>query len=162
MNREELNQVYKGLDTKARNIIALCISLHKGMSCTCGYYNGHYHRNAEGTYEMDYFPIPVITVEGLCDIELDLDRITVSTKLKRDAALGYNYEKLNDYKFEAFGVEEYLDDFYLEGYSYNDLVKNIEACAEQEIGFAFEVPFAVNGAEILEFVQFLKREGFYY
>lgn len=169
MTRDDLNQVYKILDAKAQEFHASFLScssnnepIRTGMPCTCGYYNGHYHKDSEGQYVMDYFPIPVITVEGLCDIELDLDRISVSAKLKRDAALSYDYTKLDAYKFEAFGVEAYLEDYYVEGNSYEELRKNVAECNEAEIGFAFSFPFEISAGEMCEFVELLKREGFYY
>ena len=30
---------------------------------------------------MDYYPIPVISIKGYCDIEIEIDEITISTKL---------------------------------------------------------------------------------
>lgn len=162
MNRDELNRVYKILDTKAHEFAALFMSGHREVPCTYGYYNGHYHKNSAGDYVMDYFPIPVIEVKGVCDIELDLDRISISVKLKREAALKYDYEKLSPYKFESFGVEEYLEDFYVEGNTYADLIKNIEVSGECEIGFAFEFPMEAEAKGLLGFVEFLQREGFYY
>lgn len=162
MCREELNEVYKKLESKMHDIAAPFISLHNGFDFICGYYNGHYHKDSEGKYVMDYFPIPVITVDGLCDIEIDLDKVSISTKLKREAALGYEYEKLSEYAFEVYGVEEYLDDFYVEGNTYPELVKNIENSEEKEIGFSFMFSGDVGAEEIYKVVKFLRKEEFFY
>lgn len=62
---------------------------------------------------MDYFPIPVITNKGTCDIEINLDQISITTKLTRNGALSYDFEKVKAYSFEAYGVKNYLDDFLL-------------------------------------------------
>ena len=162
MNREELNEVYKKLDLRMHKIAAPFTSLHKEYDFSCGYYNGHYHKATDGKYVMDYFPIPVITIKGLCDIEIDLDKVSISTKLKREVALSYEYEKLSGYKFEAYGVDEYLDDFYVEGNTYAELVKNVESSEEKEIGFSFMFSGEVDAEEIYKAVRFLRKEGFFY
>lgn len=79
MRRDELNDIYRKLENRMHRIVALFTSLHKGFDCSGGYYSGHYHKNAEGKYVMDFFPIPVVTVKGVCDIEIDLDKVSVST-----------------------------------------------------------------------------------
>jgi len=160
--REDLNEIYKKLESKMHDITALLTSLHNGFDFTCGYFNGHYHKDANGKYVMDYFPIPVITVNGLCDIEIDLEKISISTKLEREEALKYEYEKLSEYVFEAYGVEGYLDDFYVEGNTYAELVKNIENSKEKEIGFSFMFSGDVGVEEVYKAVKFLRKEGFFY
>ena len=162
MCREDLNEIYKKLESKMHDITALLTSLHNGFDFTCGYFNGHYHKDANGKYVMDYFPIPVITVNGLCDIEIDLEKISISTKLEREEALKYEYEKLSEYVFEAYGAEGYLDDFYVEGNTYAELVKNIENSKEKEIGFSFMFSGDVGVEEVYKAVKFLRKEGFFY
>jgi len=162
MRRDELNDIYRKLENRMHRIVALFTSLHKGFDCSCGYYSGHYHKNAEGKYVMNFFPIPVVTVKGLCDIEIDLDKVSVSTKLRREVALNYSYEKLSDYEFEAYGVDEYLDDFYVKGNSYSELVDNIARSKEIEIGFSFLFSEDVGAEEIYKCVKFLRTEGFFY
>ena len=162
MNRDELNELYRELENRMHKIIAPFASLHKGYDFSCGYYSGHYHKNVEGKYMMDFFPIPVVTVKGLCDIEIDLDKVSVSTKLRREEALNYSYEKLSGYEFEAYGVDEYLDDFYVKGNSYSELVENIASSKEKEIGFSFLFSEDVGAEEIYKCVKFLRKEGFFY
>jgi len=162
MNRDELNELYRELENRMHKIIAPFASLHKGYDFSCGYYSGHYHKNVEGKYMMDFFPIPVVTVKGLCDIEIDLDKVSVSTKLRREVALNYSYEKLLGYEFEAYGVDEYLDDFYVKGNSYSELVENIASSKEKEIGFSFLFFEDVGAEEIYKCVKFLRKEGFFY
>ncbi len=162
MNRDELNEIYKKLENRMHRIIAPFTSLHKGFDFSCGYYSGHYQKDVDGKYVMDFFPIPVVTLKGLCDIEIDLDKVSVSTKLRRDMALNYAYEKLSGYEFEAYGVDEYLDDFYIKGNTYSELVKNIANSREKEIGFSFVFSGDVGADEIYKVVRFLRKEGFYY
>ena len=162
MDRDKLNEIYKKLENRMYRIVAPFTSLHKGFDFSCGYYSGHYHKNAEGKYVMDFFPIPVVTVKGLCDIEIDLAKVSVSTKLRREVALNYSYEKLLGYEFEAYGVDEYLDDFYVKGNSYSELVENIASSKEKEIGFSFLFSEDVGAEEIYKCVKFLRKEGFFY
>ena len=162
MNRDELNAIYRELENRMHKIVAPFTSLHKGFDFSCGYYSGHYHKNAEGKYVMDFFPIPVVTVKGLCDIEIDLDKVSVSTKLKREVAVNYSYEKLSDYKFEAYGVDGYLDDFYVKGNAYAEFVENIASSKEEEIGFSFLFSREADAEVIYKCVKFLRKEGFFY
>ena len=162
MNRDEMNEIYRGLENRMHRIVAPFASLHKGFDFSCGYYSGHYHKNVEGKYVMDFFPIPVVTVKGLCDIEIDLDKVSVSTKLRREVALKYSYEKMSGYEFEVYGVDEYLNDFYVKGNSYSELVENIASSKEIEIGFSFLFSEDVGAEEIYKCVKFLRKEGFFY
>lgn len=162
MKRDELNDIYRKLENRMQQIVAPLPSLHKGFDFSCGYYSGHYHQNSEGTYVMDFFPIPVVTVKGLCDIEIDLDKVSVSTKLRREVALNYSYEKLSAYEFEAYGVDAYLDDFYVRGNSYSELVENIASSKEKDIGFSFLFAGDVDTEVIYKLVKFLRKEGFFY
>lgn len=160
VSREALNEAYLELEAKYNEMIRAL--KHRAFSLELGWYNGHFQKNSDGIWVRDAYPIPVITVKGLCDIEIQFDRLSVSTKRKRDAAIAYSYDKLMDHAFEAYGVEDYLSDYYHAGQTVEELRDNIKASGEAEIGFSFAFPFAVTGQEIVEFVELLRREGFYY
>lgn len=156
----EINTAYSRLESKQTALIhALSLRIFKLES---GWYNGHYHMDETGNWFRESCPIPVIDVKGLCNIEIPFDKITISTKLKRSAALAYPFEKFAGLEFEAYGVEDYLTDFYHSGQTTQELQENIRACDEKEIGFSFVFPFDVDGEQIFEFVKLLRREGFYY
>lgn len=155
MERSELNEIYIKLDHKARGISKL-------LRCNYGYYNGHYHRNESGDYQMDYFPIPVIEKKGICDIEIELDQVSITTKLTRDDALSYDFEKLKAYHFEAYGVENYLDDFYTEGDTIDTMLKKIVESKEENIFFSFYFPYEADADSICDFVKYISAEGFFY
>lgn len=162
MNRDELNEVYQKLDTKMHEISAPFLSLHKGHPFTCGYYNRHYSKDSNGEYTMDYFPIPVISLDKLCDIEIGLENISLTTKLTRDLALKFDYNKLDAYYFEVYGVKEYLEDFYVKGNTFQELIANISNSTEKEIGISFQFAWDVTSEQIERLVRLLKKEGFYY
>lgn len=163
MNKEllkEINSAYYHLEMKQAEITHSLF--HRIFELESGWYNGHYDKNDAGEWHRESYPILVISVNGFCDIEIQFDKITLSTKLKRDAALTYSFEKFSEYEFEAYGVEDYLADFYHEGQTIQEMKDNICACDEAEIGFSFVFPFGVEGKQIYEFVKLLRREGFYY
>lgn len=162
MKKDELNSLYQMLDIKARKLYKLFSNSDSLSECSYGYYNGHYYKNSIGEYEMWYFPIPVISLKNLCDIEIEFDFISVSAKLKRETALSYDYGKLEKYKFEVYGTESYLDDFYTEGQSFEELVSNIMKSSEKEIGFSFKFSDNADIDGLYQLVVFLRSEGFYY
>lgn len=155
MDRRQLNDLYRELDGKARQIGKL---LHASF----GWYNGHYHKGPSGAYEMDAFPIPVITIPGVCDIEVDLDRISVTAKLTRTDALRFDFCKLAAYDFEAYGVENYLDDFYGAGDTAGTMLEKIRASGEDAIFFSFCFSCDAAAGEIGKLVGLIQREGFFY
>lgn len=160
ISRDSLNEAYSGLEAKHNEIIRALT--HRIFELESGWYNGHYQKDPDGKWVRDAYPIPVITVKGLCDIEIQFDRISVSTKLKREMALEYPFDKFMDYEFESYGVEDYLSDYYHAGQSVQELKDNISASSEDEIGLSFLLPHDVTGQKIFEFVKMLRREGFHY
>ncbi len=156
----EINIVYYRLESKQAELVRALS--HRIFKLESGWYNGHYHMDETGNWFRESYPIPVIDVKGLCDIEIPFDKITISTKLERNAALTYSFEKFAGYEFEAYGVEDYLADFYHSGQTLQELQENIRACEEKEIGFSFVFPFDVDEKQIFEFVKLLRQEGFYY
>lgn len=156
----EINAAYYRLEMKQAEIVHALF--HRMFELESGWFNGHYHKNDIEEWYRESYPIPVISVKGFCDIEIQFDKISVSTKLKRDAALAYSYEKFSEYKFEAYGVEDYLADFYHEGQTIQEMKESICACDEAEIGFSFVFPFGIEGKQIFKFVKLLSHERFYY
>lgn len=153
-----LNQTYCVLEEKLAELRSGLAD--RGYRLSWGFYNGHYRRDETGEYRRDAYPIPVISVKGCCDIEIQLDHVNVSAKLGREQALGYSFEGLHG--FEAYGVENYTGDFFRDGMTVAEMKQNISESDEAEIGFAFPFPFGVSGGEIAEFEERIQTEGFYY
>lgn len=57
---------------------------------------------------MDEYPIPVTSMKDLCDVEISLDTVTVTTKRKRVDVLGDPLDEYSGMEFEVYGVENYL------------------------------------------------------
>lgn len=163
MDQEILHEIQRFYDRLERKSAQIGHALsHRIFELEVGWYNGHYHKGDHETWMRESYPIPVISVKGLCDIEIQPDHISVSTKLKRSAALSDSFEMFVEYDFEAYGVEDYLTDFYHTGQTIEELKENILACKEREIGFSFVFPFDADNERMFEFVKLLRREGFYY
>lgn len=157
---DELNKLYYRLEMKQTELFQGLF--HRCFELKRGYYNGNYHRDKSGNYVMEYYPIPIIEVQGLCDVEINVENITVSTKLTKQNAVEYNYGKLEKYSFEVYGVECYLQDFYDSGMTTEELRAEITKSEEKEIGFSFKFDFDITGTEMYEFAKMLRREGFFY
>lgn len=71
---------------------------------------------------MDHYPIPVISVKGHCEHVITMQ---------------YMFQKLAGIPFEAYGVENYLEDFYLMGMTIDEMHESIKQSDEDEIGFNF-------------------------
>lgn len=159
ISQDLLNEAYAPLEAKQNEILRALRP--DGFRIRSGWYNGHYHRDESGEWVRSSYPIPEVDVMGLCDIEIHFDRICVTTKLKRDAALAYSFEEMMEYEFEAYGIEDYLSDYYHPGQTVQALKDNILTSTEAEIGFSFTFPSAPC-ERICVLVERLKKEGFYY
>lgn len=84
----ELNTGYYRLEIKQAEIIHALF--HRIFEPESGRYNGHYHKGDNDNWIRESYPIPVIGVKGFCDIEIPFDKISVSTKLKRNTVLSFN------------------------------------------------------------------------
>lgn len=155
----DIQRCYARLEDKSAQISQ---ALRSTFPLESGWYSGHYHRDDDGGWVRESYPIPVLGVKGLCDIEVHFDRISLSTKLRRCAALDHSFAMVAGYDFEVYGVEDYLADFYHPGQTIEELKENILACNEPELGFSFTLSFDADRAEILKLVQLLRQEGFYY
>lgn len=159
--KEQLNEFYKHLDTHAEKIKSILIT--NGFKAEKQYFNGHYYnKDAAGNYVMDYYPIPVVDVAGICNIEIVGSHINVSTKTPIKNAIQLNYNILSDCYFEVYGVIYYLADYYKSGENIIKLYKNLETCNERVIGFGFSFVNSTPTEKILNLVRILKENGFYY
>lgn len=156
----EINSAYSQLETR---MIAVYGSLyHRMFELECGWYNGHYSLGEDGGWVRDSYPIPVVSVKGLCDVEISFTGITLTTKMRRTQAIEYSFAKLAKYDFEAYGVKDYLSSYRSKGESIQEFKKKLSNTKEREIFITFTIPEEMTGDEMYNFAKLLKREGFYY
>lgn len=156
----EMDAAYRALETRLEIVRAAV--RQAGLECTSGWYNGHYARDGRGEFRRQAYPIPVVGVEKLCDIELGFSALSITAKLSRARALAFPYETLPVCSFEAYGVKDYLSDYYHAGQSLETLRKNVASSNEAEIGFAFSLPMAIAPDALAAFLTFLKNSRFFY
>ena len=121
-----------------------------------------YARDGRGEFRRQAYPIPVVSVEGLCDIELGFLSLSITAKLARARALAFPYEALPPCSLGACGEEDHLSDYYHAGQSLETLRKNVASSRETEIGFAFSLPMTIEPDTLAAFLTFLKNSGFSY
>lgn len=153
-----LNDIYKPLHERAT---AMTDRLKKvGLDARLGWYNMHYRGTDDGRYSPDYFPIPVISVAGLCDVEINIDAISVTAKLTRSDAITKDLDRLG-LPYEAYGVEDWLKSFRTADTSPEQMRRAIAESSEKEIFFGFSLIDGEPDA-VVEFVKLLQKQGFYY
>lgn len=157
---QTLNAVYKSLSDRAKQIYGVIIN--EGFEASLGFFDGHFVRTKNNTFEKEHFPIPVIAIQHLCDIEIGLKYTSITTKLSRDDAFDFPFCQVFQTPFEAYGVENFQTDFYHHGMHLENLRKNIENSEESEIFFTFFHDKETHPEQILAFLSLLKKKGFFY
>ena len=160
MDLKELNAFYARLQAKCTELLSGI--KYRAFESEWAWYNGHFYKNEAGKYAEALYPIPVISIKGLCDIEINPDCVSVTAKRSRADTLDYSFDKFAGIYFEAFSVEQYLDDYYASGISMEEFRERIRKSQEKELGFSFRFSFDVDGDRMYAFVKLLRREGFYY
>lgn len=158
--RRELNEMYLELSTRMSRIAGALT--HRIFQIEAGWYSNHEHEMPDGTWQIDYFPVPVISVKGFSEVHIELGEVSVTAKLKRNEALALDMGIFDGIPVEVFGVEHYLDTYYRPGGSVEDMREAIRASDEREICFAFSFPFDKPADEYYDFCKLLRRKGFYY
>lgn len=163
MNNERvlLNELYRPIIEKYNEIISCFIRIHGRFDCSSGFYNGHYHKNEDGIYQEDKYPIPVISVTNLCDIEIDFDNICITGKLTKAQLYSFDLNKLKDNAFEIYGVNNYLND-YGNNIEMEHIKERISMSEETEFFVSFYFSFESTSNDILKFLKFLQKNKFYY
>lgn len=159
--RDALNRLYGPLADLAREIKAELKEWGGGSPITSGFFNGHSHQDENGAYRADSYPIPVISVMGLCDIEIDFDGVTVTTKLTKERLLALDISSVCAYAYEIYGVEDYLAD-YGDQDTAAAMRGQITQSPEKEFFVTFSLPDGLAAGAVSALADTLKKQGFYY
>lgn len=129
--REILNHTYMTLHEEKKQI---CEYLQEnGLSYTVGYFPYHTFKEADAFYREEY-PIPVIQVVQTIDIGIDIDKVFFEFNIAKEAAIDFDFHIFENYQFEVYGSEDYLEDYYF---------GNIDEI-KQNILYSTEIEFAVS------------------
>lgn len=154
-----LNGIYRPLHERATALSKLL--REKGLDARLGWYNMHYRGTGGGEYAPDYFPIPVISIVGLCDVEFNIDTVNVTAKLTRKDSLEKNIDGIG-VSYEAHGVNDYLNDFRNAETTTEQMRRAIAQSDEKEVFFGFLLPQDIKADGIAEFIERLRLLGFFY
>lgn len=72
--KQRMNEIYFTLSTKQAQLFHGLY--HRIFELTSGFYNGHERQTLDGSWQMDYYPSPVISVKGFFDVEISPDGIS--------------------------------------------------------------------------------------
>lgn len=159
--RNSLNDLYYPLCEKAELIKARLVD--DGVSADIRWYNNNSHFTQEGFYETDCFPIPVVEAEGLFDVTLDFDTITIISKLSKQSAVDLDYSIFDGYSFDVYGSDDYLGrSFYSAETGISGIIDNIRSCNDKDIVFCVSLDFDVRPAKLFKLMTVILDNGFYY
>jgi hypothetical protein len=147
---ETLNSIYKPLQERVKSIVNKLKS--NNYNCEWGYFGQHYIKH-NNNWLVEYFPIPVIDVIGICEIGIDLEHIFIEYKILKQTALKYDFNKLIKCNFEVYGVENYLNDFYNAKMDLNDINSRILESEEKEVGISIFLDSEASLEDILNAVK---------
>ena len=161
MNKSELNAFYRELEHRANLVLGQWVTL-RSRPAELRYYSGHYTKNSVGIYEADAFPIPVLSIKGLCDVEFHIDQIQVTSKLKKMDAIDFDYQKISGHTFELYGLDDYESTYGDAHTPLEVLMNNIELSNESIIVFAFTFENNTDPATLKHFIHQLEHLKFFY
>ena len=99
-------------------------------------------------FSQEFFPIPVITVQGLCDIGLEPDHIFIERMLPRTQALELDWSAIRR-PFEVYGADDYCGDLYRPGMTPDQLRARIAQDGAKEVGVQLTLAAGCTDEEVL-------------
>lgn len=168
--KAQLNEFYAALTAKAQSLMKTLMplvdsTLLMSMSYVIKHYIRNMYKHKEPTpdnaarYSEDNYPIPVIRLSDLCEVEIYTDVISVFTRLKCADVKKLDFSHLSGYTFEVYGY----DGGQLMDFSDGEATKdNILNSSTEVADFYFDFPFDCGEDEILTLATLLHDEGFFF
>lgn len=152
-NFDILNSIYKPLCDKSAEIYQALKDAE--YQVTCQFHNNHsVKRNND--FATEYFPIPVISIENLGDIGVDINSVWFEVVLPKEKAIKLDYANIaNRYRVEIYGSDNFLCDLYNEQIDVSKIVSNISNSSEINICILFYLNMDVTCGEIIEISQLI-------
>lgn len=156
---DDINTLYRDAELRLESTLRALRQL--GCPLSHGWYNGHYRKGAGGAWQRESFPIPVIHVEGLCEVELPFESIAVTARLTRASALTYRFDRLADYDYELLSAEDMQTEYYHRGMSDSERQTRLEASHEPQLLITVHLPPDVSDGELVRLIGILLQDGFF-
>ena len=151
-----INNSYRNLNERTVQFTEMLTKL--GHKVEWGYYNSH-SVTVNGETYLEYYPIPVITVNDTCNVGIDFSNVFIEGKLYKDETGNFDIEKFRDYKLTVCGTENYLSDIYSDGMDNDEFAGSVEESGEEEIIIRIELDGEPLIKEILEVIKLLDETG---
>lgn len=130
-----LNNIYEKLHLEKEIIKEVLDS--KNHDYEIGYYPFHSIKNND-VFSLEQYPIPVFSVNKRIDIGIDIHHIFFEFRFKREKAIDLDFFKLQGYTFEVYGIQNYLEDYYINN-NIEGIKVLIEKSSEKEIGISIHI-----------------------
>ena len=172
--RTHLNEVYLALISKSQSLMRefsplISPDLLMSMNYFIRHYIRHMYKHTEESLEYaarhseNHYPIPVISLGGLCDVEVDTDIISVFTRLKRVDMLRFDFSELTGYSFKAYGYGAgSLVNFCDDETTLQNVKEHILGSNAEVIDFYFDFPFDTDEGTVFALVKKLRNAGFFF
>lgn len=144
-----LNEIYGSVYDRAKEIYLEIFST--GQNAMFGWHNMHSTKNG---HEMltQFYPIPVISIEAVGEIGVDIDSVFFELRVSKEKALELDYEQLGaHYEIEVFGQNNYLEDLYHKDMTRDAVIQKIKDTEEVNIKIYARFPADVKAIALLEF-----------
>ena len=151
-----INNSYRNLNERTVQFTEMLTKL--GHKVEWGYYNSH-SVTVDGEPCLEYYPIPVITVNDTCNVGMDFLRVFIEGKLYKDEAANFDTDKLRDYKFAVCVTKNYLSEIYSDGMDADEFAESVEESGEEEIIIKIELDGEPLIKEILDVIKLLDEIG---
>ena len=172
--KASLNEFYTTLTAKAQSLMKTLMPLvDSRLLMSMSYLIKHYIRNMYKRREStpdnaaqsseDNYPIPVIRLSDLCEVEIYTDVISVFTRLKCSDAEGFDFSRLEGYSFEIYGYDNgRLIDFSDCEATLQQTKESILNSSTEIADFYFDFPFDSGESEIYALIDLLHKSGFFF
>jgi hypothetical protein len=136
----------KALDVKDKLIAA-------GYITELGFYNNHYIKDGND-YAIEHFPIPIITIDGIGDIGIDIGNYWVEIHLDKNKAILLDYPKLTQiYNLEVYGSKDFCFDFYNKQFDPYEVAEKINKSDEALINVIFYFCLGCDTNELIDLIK---------
>jgi hypothetical protein len=106
----------------------------------------------DNEWELEYYPIPVITIKDLCDIGIDIDHIFIECNITKDHAMIIDWNSFLPSQFAVYGVNDYLQDIYNSSMTIESIYQRIKDCSEQELSIEFMLNYLEDCNKLIEII----------
>ena len=96
---QQLQKIYAKLDDQ-QAIIYQALR-RRVWTLESGWFNGRFHKTIGDRYVREAYPIPVISIIGLCAIAVHFVKVSILTRLEREIALDRNFDRFVNLYFIA-------------------------------------------------------------